>query len=59
MVIQPWGAALDDAEWQTRIADGHDVGILSANGLPGRAPAPRPGPCALPPRPPLPGTDPL
>ncbi|MCX4781845.1 FMN-binding negative transcriptional regulator [Streptomyces sp. NBC_01264] len=38
MFIHPWDDALDDAEWQTWIADGHDFGILSANGLPGRAP---------------------
>ncbi|MGW7268242.1 FMN-binding negative transcriptional regulator [Streptomyces sp. NPDC054842] len=38
MFIQPWDAALDDAEWQTWIAEGHDFGILAANGLPGRAP---------------------
>ncbi|RDD85044.1 FMN-binding negative transcriptional regulator [Streptomyces parvulus] len=38
MFIQPWDAALDDAEWQTWIAGGHDFGILSVNGLPGHAP---------------------
>ncbi|MEU1868178.1 FMN-binding negative transcriptional regulator [Streptomyces gardneri] len=38
MFIQPWDAALDDAEWQTWIAAGHDFGILSVNGLPGQAP---------------------
>ncbi|MFE1289797.1 FMN-binding negative transcriptional regulator [Streptomyces sp. NPDC058751] len=38
MFIQPWDAALDDAEWQTWIADGHDFGILSVNGLPGQPP---------------------
>ncbi|MFE6458215.1 FMN-binding negative transcriptional regulator [Streptomyces cinereoruber] len=38
MFIQPWDAALDDAEWQAWIADGHDFGILSVNGPPGRAP---------------------
>ncbi|GGR35911.1 FMN-binding negative transcriptional regulator [Streptomyces roseolus] len=38
MFIQPWDAALDDAEWRTWIADGHDFGILSVNGLPGNAP---------------------
>ncbi|WP_326771753.1 FMN-binding negative transcriptional regulator [Streptomyces sp. NBC_01445] len=38
MFIQPWDAALDDAEWQTWIADGHDFGQLSVNGLPGQAP---------------------
>ncbi|MGW3954834.1 FMN-binding negative transcriptional regulator [Streptomyces sp. NPDC004752] len=39
MFIQPWDAALDDTEWQTWIADGHDFGQLSVNGLPGRPPA--------------------
>lgn len=39
MFIQPWDAALDDAEWQTWIAEGHDFGILSVNGLPGHPPA--------------------
>lgn len=38
MFIQAWDAALDDAEWQTWIADGHDFGILSVNGPPGQAP---------------------
>ncbi|MER5756169.1 FMN-binding negative transcriptional regulator [Streptomyces sp. NPDC002088] len=38
MFIQPWDAALDDTEWQTWIADGHDFGQLSVNGLPGRPP---------------------
>ncbi|GGL84936.1 transcriptional regulator [Streptomyces anthocyanicus] len=38
MFIQPWDAALGDAEWQTWIADGHDFGILSVNGLLGHAP---------------------
>ena len=38
MFIQPWDAALDDAEWQAWIAAGHDFGILSVNGLPGKAP---------------------
>lgn len=39
MFIQPWDAGLDDAEWQSWIADGHDFGQLSVNGLPGRPPA--------------------
>ncbi|MFG3138097.1 FMN-binding negative transcriptional regulator [Streptomyces sp. NPDC048211] len=39
MLIHPWDAALDAAEWQTWIADGHDFGQLSVNGLPGRPPA--------------------
>jgi transcriptional regulator len=38
MFIQPWDAALDDAEWQTWIADGHHFGLLSVNGLLGHAP---------------------
>ncbi|MBZ4017322.1 FMN-binding negative transcriptional regulator [Streptomyces purpurogeneiscleroticus] len=39
MFIQPWDAGLDEAEWQTWIADGHDFGQLSVNGLPGQPPA--------------------
>jgi transcriptional regulator len=39
MFIQPWDAALDRDEWQTWIADGHDFGQLSVNGLPGEPPA--------------------
>ncbi|WP_037852540.1 FMN-binding negative transcriptional regulator [Streptomyces sp. NRRL S-340] len=39
MFIQPWDAALDDAEWRTWIADGHDFGQLAVNGPPGRPPA--------------------
>ncbi|MGW0777465.1 FMN-binding negative transcriptional regulator [Streptomyces sp. NPDC002835] len=38
MFIQPWDAGLNEAEWQTWIAEGHDFGLLSVNGLPGRAP---------------------
>ncbi|WP_299541348.1 FMN-binding negative transcriptional regulator [uncultured Streptomyces sp.] len=38
MFIQPWDAALDEAEWRTWIADGHDFGVLSVNGPPGHAP---------------------
>nr|AIU93816.1 hypothetical protein LRS1606.382 [Rhodococcus sp. NS1] len=38
MFIQPWDAALDDTEWQSWIDDGHDFGLLAANGLLGRAP---------------------
>jgi hypothetical protein len=38
MFIRPWGTALDDAERQTWIADGHDFGVLGVNGLPGRSP---------------------
>ncbi|MFI6036090.1 FMN-binding negative transcriptional regulator [Streptomyces sp. NPDC051315] len=39
MFIQPWDAGLDEAEWRTWIAEGHDFGQLSVNGLPGRPPA--------------------
>ncbi|MER7050821.1 MULTISPECIES: FMN-binding negative transcriptional regulator [unclassified Streptomyces] len=38
MFIQPWDAALDEAEWRSWIADGHDFGLLSVNGPPGHAP---------------------
>ncbi|MEU9982889.1 FMN-binding negative transcriptional regulator [Streptomyces sp. NPDC050856] len=38
MFIQPWDAGLDEAEWQTWIAEGHDFGLLSVNGPPGRPP---------------------
>ncbi|MEU0852237.1 FMN-binding negative transcriptional regulator [Streptomyces flaveolus] len=38
MFIQPWDAGLDEAEWQTWIAEGHDFGILGVNGLPGEPP---------------------
>ncbi|MFF4685052.1 FMN-binding negative transcriptional regulator [Streptomyces sp. NPDC001307] len=38
MFIQPWDAALDAAEWQSWIAEGHDFGQLSVNGLPGHPP---------------------
>jgi transcriptional regulator len=38
MFIQPWDAALDEAEWQTWIAEGDDFGLLSVNGLFGHAP---------------------
>lgn len=37
--IQPWDAGMDEAEWQTWIAEGHDFGLLRVNGLPGQAPA--------------------
>ncbi|MFF7237087.1 FMN-binding negative transcriptional regulator [Streptomyces collinus] len=39
MLVHPWDAALDESEWQTWIADGHDFGQLSVNGLPGHPPA--------------------
>ncbi|MEU7278561.1 FMN-binding negative transcriptional regulator [Streptomyces sp. NPDC045431] len=39
MLIHPWDASLDEAEWQTWIADGHDFGVLGVNGPPGRPPA--------------------
>ncbi|WP_030170450.1 FMN-binding negative transcriptional regulator [Streptomyces sp. NRRL S-813] len=38
MFIQPWDAGLDEAEWQTWIAEGHDFGLLTVNGLPGHPP---------------------
>lgn len=38
MFIHPWDAALDEDEWQNWLADGHDFGQLSVNGLPGQAP---------------------
>ncbi|MGK5550144.1 FMN-binding negative transcriptional regulator [Actinomadura kijaniata] len=39
MWVQPWDAALDESEWRTWIADGHDFGQLTVNGLPGHPPA--------------------
>ncbi|MER6274133.1 FMN-binding negative transcriptional regulator [Streptomyces sp900105755] len=38
MLVHPWDTGLDEAEWQTWIADGHDFGQLSVNGLPGYQP---------------------
>ncbi|EMF57391.1 MULTISPECIES: FMN-binding negative transcriptional regulator [Streptomyces] len=38
MLIQPWDAGLDEAEWQAWIAEGHDFGQLSVNGGPGHPP---------------------
>ncbi|QIJ60723.1 FMN-binding negative transcriptional regulator [Streptomyces sp. JB150] len=38
MLIHPWDASLDEAEWRSWIADGHDFGLLSVNGPPGRPP---------------------
>ncbi|MFE5034441.1 FMN-binding negative transcriptional regulator [Streptomyces sp. NPDC056683] len=38
MLVHPWDAGLDEAEWQTWIADGHDFGQLSVNGLMGQPP---------------------
>lgn len=37
MLIHPWDAARDDAEWQDWLAD-HDFGQLAVNGLPGEPP---------------------
>ncbi|MFC8515175.1 FMN-binding negative transcriptional regulator [Streptomyces sp. NPDC057257] len=37
MLIHPWDAAHDDAEWQQWLA-AHDFGQLAVNGLPGEAP---------------------
>lgn len=39
MLIHPWDAALDDEEWRTWLADGHDFGQLVVNGLPGEPPS--------------------
>jgi transcriptional regulator len=39
VLIHPWDAALDDDEWRTWLADGHDFGQLVVNGLPGQPPA--------------------
>ncbi|WP_405669220.1 hypothetical protein [Streptomyces sp. NBC_00055] len=33
MFVQPWDAGLDEAAWQSWIAEGHDFGQLSVNGL--------------------------
>jgi transcriptional regulator len=38
MLVQPWDAGLDEAEWRTWIAEGHDFGQLSVNGLAGHPP---------------------
>jgi transcriptional regulator len=38
MLIHPWDAALDDDEWRTWLAEGHDFGQLAVNGLPGQPP---------------------
>ncbi|WP_328315778.1 FMN-binding negative transcriptional regulator [Streptomyces sp. NBC_00388] len=38
MFVQPWDAGLDEAEWQTWIAEGHDFGQLSVNGPAGGPP---------------------
>jgi transcriptional regulator len=39
VLIHPWDAALDDDEWRTWLADGHDFGQLAVNGLSGAPPA--------------------
>jgi hypothetical protein len=39
VLIHPWDAVLDDGEWRTWLADGHDFGQLVVNGLPGQPPA--------------------
>ncbi|MEC4019853.1 FMN-binding negative transcriptional regulator [Streptomyces sp. H27-D2] len=41
MLIHPWDAARNDAEWQNWLAV-HDFGQLTANGLPGEPPAVQP-----------------
>jgi transcriptional regulator len=38
VLIHPWDAALDDEEWRTWLADGHDFGQLVVNGRPGQPP---------------------
>ncbi|MFJ3802605.1 FMN-binding negative transcriptional regulator [Streptomyces sp. NPDC090088] len=38
MLIHPWDTSLDEAEWQTWIAEGHDFGQLTVNGPPGHPP---------------------
>ncbi|GAA2428511.1 FMN-binding negative transcriptional regulator [Streptomyces macrosporus] len=38
MLVHPWDAGLDEAEWQSWIAEGHDFGQLIVNGLPGHPP---------------------
>ncbi|MFF4306893.1 FMN-binding negative transcriptional regulator [Streptomyces sp. NPDC001601] len=38
MLVHPWDTGLDEAEWQTWVADGHDLGQLSVNDLPGCPP---------------------
>ncbi|ROO87654.1 putative FMN-binding protein [Actinocorallia herbida] len=38
MFIQPWDTSLDEAEWRSWIAGGHDFGQLCVNGPPGQAP---------------------
>lgn len=37
MLIHPWDAPRDDAEWQRRLAT-HDFGQLAVNGLRGEPP---------------------
>lgn len=39
MLIHPWDTALNDQEWQSWVAAGHDFGQLIVNGGPGSAPA--------------------
>ncbi|MBA0050945.1 FMN-binding negative transcriptional regulator [Streptomyces sp. AJS327] len=39
MLIHPWDASLDEAEWRDWILEGHDFGQLSVNGPPGQPPA--------------------
>ena len=41
MLIHPWDAPADDAEWQHWLA-AHDFGQLAANGLPGEPPMVQP-----------------
>ncbi|WP_460959566.1 FMN-binding negative transcriptional regulator [Parasphingorhabdus pacifica] len=36
--MHPWDATLDEAEWQSWIAEGHDFGQLTVNGADGQPP---------------------
>ncbi|TQN28338.1 PaiB family negative transcriptional regulator [Haloactinospora alba] len=38
MLVHPWDATLDEDEWQSWIAEGHDFGQLAVNGSPGQPP---------------------
>ncbi|MGJ7906426.1 FMN-binding negative transcriptional regulator [Actinopolyspora sp. H202] len=38
MLVHPWDASLDEAEWRAWIAEGHDFGQLIVNGADGRPP---------------------
>jgi transcriptional regulator len=38
MLIHPWDAAIDEAEWREWIGNGHDFGELVVNGIAGQPP---------------------